>query len=1038
MPGPSNLDGPSAGPRARLMLRCCLLAISAAMGAWPVAAAAQVAPGARLIHAVAPGETLYAISRTYGRALLALVRANGLEAPYKVRAGQRLIIPGGPPAPTLIRVAAAQPAAPVSQPEPAVRAPKPVRPKTGVHIVAAGETLYSIARTYGQDVIGLAAANGIAPPYIIRVGQKLTIPGSPHPRPTAVGAAPPRPTATPPADQPEPPSTGDQPRPPASPQPPTKAPPSGPETPPAPPQPATPALPSETVTTSPRAGRRTVTVSLPLRDGRVYLGDVDATISPDGALALNVAQVQALMTKVQSKAAQDAFAAALAGKTTAPLADFKAAGVAIDYDTALLQLTAHIPSASRPRLNVEIANIDQTLVGEVIRPAPFSAYMNVRAATDYVHEGSNRGLGADTVQLDGAARFGGFVLENQAHYLSKGLNSGFGRDATRLVYDDFQHLVRWTAGDLQLQTRGFQGAPDLAGLSFVRLYNQLQPQQNIRPRGERSFQLDQAATVETFINGRSVQRTRLDPGTYDLNNFPFVDGANDVRVVIEDDTGRRESLAFSIFFDRTLLAKGLSEFGAFAGVRSNTNGRDRTYGSGDGTFTGFYRRGFSDRLTAGFNLQADRHVQAVGVEGLFAVGIGTLGFDVAGSDSDRYGSGYAVNLGLTRLVQSRDSFRSETLSASVETRSKDFMVVGALLPSNPYSWQAAVSYSRSFSQYSYAAVDLRYAVGRGTQNDVSSARATFGYRVSDDSNLALDMGYASGGFNNGASVRLSFTKRLGRTRNVRAEYDTANDDARLSYQDSHGRGVGSWSVSADVDRTPANAAFSGGASYALNRADVGLSHTASYDNTRSRISDERTSIRGAFSLATTGSSIGIGRPIYDSFALFDGHPSLKGAPIVVDRTTDGALANSGPFGPAVLNDLGSYSVRTVTYDAPNAPPGYDIGQGTVRMLPPYRSGYHITVGSDYAVTVIGRLLDSDGTPVPLLAGKAFDLADPKHPPVILFTSRDGRFGAQGLRAGRWRIEMPTSPPSIYQITIPKEAGALYRSGDLKPQSGGGQ
>jgi len=153
---------------------------------------------------------------------------------------------------------------------------------------------------------------------------------------------------------------------------------------------------------------------------------------------------------------------------------------------------------------------------------------------------------------------------------------------------------------------------------------------------------------------------------------------------------------------------------------------------------------------------------------------------------------------------------------------------------------------------------------------------------------------------------------------------------------------------------------------------------------------------------------------------------------VVDPSEQGELANSSALGPALLADLGSYSVRTIVYDVPKAPQGYDIGQGSVLVVPPYRSGYRIIVGSDYSTTVVGRLLDAQGAPITLLAGKAVDLDNPQHPPVELFTSRDGRFGAEGLRPGHWKIEMPTAPETDFVITVPKDATGLFRAGDLRP------
>ena len=59
-------------------------------------------------------------------------------------------------------------------------------PATGmVHVVRVGDTMYSIARTYGTTVAAIAAANGIANPNRIYVGQRLRIPsghsGGPYP-----------------------------------------------------------------------------------------------------------------------------------------------------------------------------------------------------------------------------------------------------------------------------------------------------------------------------------------------------------------------------------------------------------------------------------------------------------------------------------------------------------------------------------------------------------------------------------------------------------------------------------------------------------------------------------------------------------------------------------------------------------------------------------------------------------------------------------------------------------------------------------------
>lgn len=45
-------------------------------------------------HRVAPGETMYRISRTYGLTVEELGSANGITAPWTLAVGQELVIPG--------------------------------------------------------------------------------------------------------------------------------------------------------------------------------------------------------------------------------------------------------------------------------------------------------------------------------------------------------------------------------------------------------------------------------------------------------------------------------------------------------------------------------------------------------------------------------------------------------------------------------------------------------------------------------------------------------------------------------------------------------------------------------------------------------------------------------------------------------------------------------------------------------------------------------------------------------------------------------
>jgi lipoprotein NlpD len=93
---------------------------------------------------------------------------------------------------------------------PARPAPAAAPGSAGGHVVARGDTLYSIAFRHGVDWRSLAAWNGLAPPHTIYPGQRLrvTAPGSVAPAVAATPpAASPRSTVPPAATTPVPPTT---------------------------------------------------------------------------------------------------------------------------------------------------------------------------------------------------------------------------------------------------------------------------------------------------------------------------------------------------------------------------------------------------------------------------------------------------------------------------------------------------------------------------------------------------------------------------------------------------------------------------------------------------------------------------------------------------------------------------------------------------------------------------------------------------------------------------------------------------------------
>ena len=105
-------------------------------------------------YTVRPGDTIRSIANRLGAGSEAIARANNLSAPFVIRAGERLRIPGG-----------------------------------RYHLVRAGETGIAIARAYGVEWSGIVSANDLTEPYILRTGMRVLIPGADRPRSAAERAA---------------------------------------------------------------------------------------------------------------------------------------------------------------------------------------------------------------------------------------------------------------------------------------------------------------------------------------------------------------------------------------------------------------------------------------------------------------------------------------------------------------------------------------------------------------------------------------------------------------------------------------------------------------------------------------------------------------------------------------------------------------------------------------------------------------------------------------------------------------------------------
>jgi outer membrane usher protein len=740
-----------------------------------------------------------------------------------------------------------------------------------------------------------------------------------------------------------------------------------------------------------------------------------------------------------------------------PLPALKEKGFDIRFDPAKVEMQ-FIPGLEQRATGKLSARQGREAIRSenIAPPAAIAGYVNLRAGADYSSApfGEEEAATRARVAFDGAMRWSDIVLESAAVFEAE---DGFARGATRLVYDMPEEALRFAAGDISPLRADVQGGADLLGLSVEKSYRKLQPGRNIRPTGSRSFRIERPSNVDVLVNGHVVQRLNLRPGDYDLSDLPLAVGANDISLVIEDDVGQRRTLDFTVFSGRALLAPGVSEWAVSAGMASRYDAAgvpgianlysDLAYDASAPVVTGFYERGLTPDLTATVHLQADPGTVMGGGGAAFQTSFGFWALDAALSQSAAHGPGYAAGIGydLTNIEGSDGVTRSFRIAA--DYRSAHFAAVDVLAPCNETMLDLSAIYSQPLLWNIAGSISGTYSVGRGAYADrygvdVSLTRA---FTPSLSASMSAGFDEARGGGAHEGENAFTAALRLNYRVDDKSSIDTAHEigagsHSRLGYRYQQGSGAGSWNAQASLDRAggfgPSEGddfGLNGSMGYIGNRAELSVSQRAGLAGVHTDTLDQRTSVTAGTALAFADGRFAVGRPVSNGFAIVEPHKTIADSSVIVGTRQEAERPTPDGLGPTLVSEISPYSPARLAYDVDNLPVGYDLGAGSFDLAPAYKSGYRLTVGSDYAVTAFGTLVDDKGEPIALLTGTAKEEGK-DGPTVTVFTNRTGRFGAQGLRPGRWLLEMATEPPTRFVMEVPQDAIGLVKLETLRPEA----
>ncbi|MET4697489.1 outer membrane usher protein [Constrictibacter sp. MBR-5] len=780
--------------------------------------------------------------------------------------------------------------------------------------------------------------------------------------------------------------------------------------------------------------QRVVELNVPLLVGGRYVGDIAAALSPDGEAQVATARLRQLLEPLANAEILERLSATAGPDGRASTQALRDAGLDIRFDRQSIELRATLAGDARRLTSLSAYGAaDQTPAGAV-PPSGVSAGVTFGAAQTYVHRslGGETGYDGFLGSALGFVNVGGFdgVYLSFEGFYDEDADDQWQRGNVTLFHDDWDEAIRYAAGDILPLTVGLQGAAAIGGLSVQRLYDEIQPYKNVRPSGRQRFVLNRESIVEVVVNGATVSTLRLAPGSYDLRDLPFFDGLNDVRLVVEDETGRREIAAFSVFYDLDLLASGIDEFGFTAGALQERESLGVEY-QDIPAFTGFYRQGVSEGLTLGVNTQGSTKQGMLGAEAVVSTPLGLIGLQTAASTVEERGFGYAGSL-LWRWRSSGELLADHQFDLVLDATSKDFATLDDLDPNNSRAWSVNARYRLPLPWEVNGSFGAGYTESRGNQADELSFNVTLSRFFGPiGAFVTYDHRELFGDDETEDRILLSLSYRFDLRHSARARYDSRRDAVTTQFERNLPNTVDAVGGRVSITRDNDQATALGEVRYIGNRFEGEFRHDLISDDIGGARQDETTTVRVRTGVGFSGGKVAVGRDPDRGFVIVAPHRTIADSDVsVTNRFSRGETARTDWLGPALAAIGRPYQRDEFALVVADLPTGYDIGSGKLEVFPGARSGYVYTVGTAASNTVIGRLEDRAGAPLSLISGDLVPLEGAEAEPGIFFTNRTGRFVAERLAPGRYALLQRGRSAPIGEITVPDDARGLVEVGTI--------
>lgn len=512
------------------------------------------------------------------------------------------------------------------------------------------------------------------------------------------------------------------------------------------------------------------------------------------------------------------------------------------------------------------------------------------------------------------------------------------------------------------------------------------------------------SAVDLYVNGRLTRRQQVQPGSYELENLPVVNGAGQLQVVATDALGRQQVFTQDFYLATEMLKEGLHDYSVSVGaIRENYGLENLDYG--DLAASANWRFGYRDNLTLEGHTEFSPDVAMLGGSAQYKIGSGGTLTAGAGISSADPGTGSIWQLGFRQITGGIG------YNVAFSGASENFRLIGSNLPLPKL--QAVASASRGFYNVGTLALSAVHQ-NHHQLADRTVISANFSRTFRNTLSLSAFVSYASS-IESDTSVGLRFSMQFGDDHSTTGSISNSafgsSAEAYIQRHLPYGTGYGYRLGGNNSNNSFVDAGF-------IAQNDYG---TYSIDYRDSEFGGAAWQAGSSGSIAILGGTTNFTRQVRDAFAIVN-VGGIEGVRVYAENLEIGRTDENGQL---FVPGLRPFLKNRLSIEIDDLPMNASVGAIKTEASPYDRSGIVVNFDVRIANNIMLTAKLPDGSAVPEGA-KVYVRPSSKSAPVGL----EGQVYLQGVDRSslveiRWR-----GLSCELDIPFPSESAVISQVGDI--------